>query len=321
MVVYIQAEYTGACTYLIFSPLLKPYVGQTVAFNARMHTHKSNGKNARINHEKWKAGEHDKVCAISFAIHKHGWENMRIIILEKYSEWDQQLLDEREKHFIRFYDSFKNGYNCNEGGNRNKGPAKHTAETKAKMSVAQMGKTHTAEVKAKMSAAHEKRPVTSCLIKQEYADGTQLVKFDSYASVREAEKQTGVYNAHISKCCNKKQKTAGGFLWFFTEENHPPQIIWVGTHRVPRIGDVPRVGKSTHKRAIFSVSPAGEQQLHKGSHAAGRNLSTPDKKFYNGAISLCCNGKQKKHKGYTFSFATPEQIAEFKQNTKKRKRE
>jgi len=317
MVVYTQPEYTGACTYLIFSPLLKPYVGQTVAFRDRMSKHKSAGKLAQINHAKWLADKNlNRVCPISHAIHKYGWENMHIIILEQYPEWTQQLLDDREKHFIIFFDSFKNGYNCTEGGGGNSGYT-HSEEAKAKMSAARMGKTHTEEAKARMSAGRMGigvKPVTSCLIKEEYPDGTQLVEFVLYASARDAETKTGV--SDISKCCLKKANSAGGRYWHFTKEDD-----LVGEHRVPRIGDVPRVGKSTHKRAIFSVSPAGEKQLHEGSSAAERNLSTPDKKFYNTAISLCCNGKRKTHGGYKFYFATPEQVAEFKQNTKIRNRE
>ena len=297
----VFSKYNGACTYLIIAPTLTPYVGQTVEFRTRMGKHKSDGYNAWTNHEKWKASEHDKVCAISHAIHKHGWENMHIIILEQYPEWTEQLLDDREKHFISFFDSFKHGYNCTEGGGGISGHT-HTAETKARMSAAHMG----------IGA----RPVTSCLIKEEYADGTQLVEFVLYASATDAEAKTGVAQQDISNCCNKKRRSAGGRYWHFTKEGELE-----GERVVPRIGDVPRVGKSSHKRAIFSVSPAGEQQLHKGSHASGRNLSTPDKKFNNSHISACCNGKRKTHHGYTFSFATPEQIAEFKQNTKKRKRE
>lgn len=34
-----------------------------------------------------------------------------------------------------------------------------------------------------------------------------------YPSVHEAERQTGVYNSHISDCLNGKQQTAGGYHW------------------------------------------------------------------------------------------------------------
>lgn len=34
-----------------------------------------------------------------------------------------------------------------------------------------------------------------------------------YPSMREAERQTGIKNQNISKCCNNRVKTAGGYEW------------------------------------------------------------------------------------------------------------
>ena len=163
-------KYNGVCTYLILSPKGKPYVGQTKTFRKRMNSHKSKAKFACINHEKWKAGKHNRVCAIHFAINKYGWENMEIIILEKYFVWDQLFLDKREQYFIRFYDSFKNGYNENKGGNGGGHPT--SEEAKAKIGAANTNNTYAA------------KPVTSREIKKEYSDGTQLVNFVFYASAR-----------------------------------------------------------------------------------------------------------------------------------------
>lgn len=43
-------------------------------------------------------------------------------------------------------------------------------------------------------------------------DGVFVAK---YASTMEAERQTGVNHTDISKCCNGKYKTAGGYVWKF----------------------------------------------------------------------------------------------------------
>ena len=263
-----------------------------------MWRHKSQGKLAWINHAKHQAGKRKhKVCTISFAINKHGWENMEITILEKYFVWDQFLLDSREQYFIRFYDSFKNGYNSNEGGNRCKA---HPCSE---------------EQKAKMS-----KPVTSCEIKESYANGTQLVKFVQYAGATEAGRKTGISQANITNCCLKKRNSFGGRYWFFTEENHPPQIIKVGTIRVPRIGDKPQ----PYITALFSESPSGEKQLHESQAAAKSTLSkSTGKKFNIGSIWMCCSSKYTRtyHHGYKFWYASDEEIKEFnKEASKKRKR-
>ena len=158
------------------------------------------------------------------------------------------------------------------------------------------------------------KPITSCLIKKEYADGTQLVEFVSYASAREAEAKTGVSNGNISDCCRKKRNSAGGFFWHFTQDD------LVGEHIVPRIGDKP----NPFRRAVVSVSPEGVNQLHAGGSAAKRDLSElTGKKFSSGSISECCNPKHKRthHHGYKFWFASDKEVKEFnKAVSKKRKR-
>jgi hypothetical protein len=281
-------KYNGACIYLICSPRGKPYVGQAKKFWRRMGCHKSNGKRAWINHAKYQAGKgKQKVAAISFAIHEHGWENMQITILQKFFVWDQQLLDSSEQYFIRFYDSFKNGYNSNEGGNRCKShPC--SEETRAKMSAKMMGHTNTPT-----------KPVTSREIKEEYDDGTQLVEFDLYASAAEAARKTKVDNATITNCCNGKNNSAGGRFWHHTEEGD-----LVGEHRVDNIGVKP----PPYRHAVFSTSPGGKKQQHEGPCAAGRTLSkSTGKKFDPGNITKCCQGNQTHHHGYTFCFESDEE--------------
>lgn len=41
----------------------------------------------------------------------------------------------------------------------------------------------------------------------------------SYNSTLEAEKATGVYHSHISRCCKGKSKIACGFVWKYGCEN------------------------------------------------------------------------------------------------------
>ena len=36
---------------------------------------------------------------------------------------------------------------------------------------------------------------------------------ETFPSTREAERVTGIYHSHISKCCNGKLKSAGGYIW------------------------------------------------------------------------------------------------------------
>lgn len=40
---------------------------------------------------------------------------------------------------------------------------------------------------------------------------------ESYHSTRQAERETGVDNSSISRCCNGKSLTAGGYVWKYNE--------------------------------------------------------------------------------------------------------
>ena len=101
-------------------------------------------------------------------------------------------------------DDPKYGYNSNPGGG---GPTKHTAEAKAKMSAKKMGHTNSPT-----------KPVTSREIKEEYADGTQLVEFVSYASAAEAEKKTKIVIPHTSPpAVLRSVDSAGNRFWHFTK--------------------------------------------------------------------------------------------------------
>jgi group I intron endonuclease len=75
------------------------------------------------------------------AIRKYGENNF---IIEKIDEADsKELLNEKEKYWINFYDSFKSGYNSTlggDGGNTYRGRSeKLMQKTKAKLSRANLG--------------------------------------------------------------------------------------------------------------------------------------------------------------------------------------
>jgi len=279
-----DASYNGRVVYMFSDRLAKGYIGKSVNFKSRVSKHRTEAY-AKKDGE-WKCNSEWKK-----AIRRIGWHNLTVMILEFVGK--DESLEERERYWIARLktDNPKYGYNMNKGGG---GPTRHTEEAKAKI-----------------SAKAAKKPVTSREIKEQFADGTQLVKFVSYASAHEAERQTGVGNGNITNCCNGKRKSAGRRFWHFTKEDD-----LVGEHRVDNIG----VKLRPNARALFSTSPEGKKQRHESGNAAGRTLSkSTGKKFDQGAISACCRGDRKSHHGYTFCFESDEE-AENKKNTKKRKR-
>lgn len=82
----------------------KKYIGQSIDIYKRWERHKHifNNKNS-----------HSYEYPLYKDIRKYGLENFDFKIIE---ECDKDLLDEREKYWIKYYDSFFNGYNQTFGG-------------------------------------------------------------------------------------------------------------------------------------------------------------------------------------------------------------
>lgn len=84
----------------------KVYIGQTIqTIEKRFIQHKSHARTGNNNHK------------LANALRKYGEDNF---IVENIEDCEQELLDEREKYWINFYNSIKEGYNTIEGGQTNK---------------------------------------------------------------------------------------------------------------------------------------------------------------------------------------------------------
>ncbi|HDR7263621.1 GIY-YIG nuclease family protein [Bacillus sp. CH_203] len=103
------------------------------------------GQTRRTNEERW--AEHHKDyknpnssnynCVFYRAIRKYGWENFTFDVID--SVVSQEELDSKEKHWIKFYDSFANngkGYNSTNGGES----TEFSRESRVKMAMSQGGK-------------------------------------------------------------------------------------------------------------------------------------------------------------------------------------
>lgn len=83
----------------------KLYIGKTVTTVAERYSkHKYN----MINYQ--------DTCAIHHAMRKYGFEHFQVAELEKC---DNNILSEREKYWIAYYNTYENGYNCTPGGDGN----------------------------------------------------------------------------------------------------------------------------------------------------------------------------------------------------------
>jgi hypothetical protein len=106
--------------YKLTSPSGKCYIGQSKNIYQRYREHKRDTKH-----------KHNKLY---YALKKYGYESFTKEIIE---ECDKNILDERERHWIKHYDSVDNGYNCDYGGQIHK---EFSKEHKEKLRNAFLGK-------------------------------------------------------------------------------------------------------------------------------------------------------------------------------------
>ena len=92
--------------YIVTNDLNKNnYIGQSTNIKKRFYSHHLSdykNKNSSCYNTKFYK-----------ALRKYGINNFSVIILE---ECEKQMLNEREKYYIKKYDSYKHGYNSTEGG-------------------------------------------------------------------------------------------------------------------------------------------------------------------------------------------------------------
>lgn len=90
----------------------KVYIGQSINLEKRKYTHKSSAFNEKAN---------DYNSQFHKAVRKYGLENFSYEVVVEISneEYSKEILDDLEKYFIQYYNSFRCGYNATEGGDDN----------------------------------------------------------------------------------------------------------------------------------------------------------------------------------------------------------
>lgn len=186
----------------------KVYIGQSINIKARWkdHIHALNR-------------EDSKCTLLQRAWNKYKQENFSFDILELCSE---DMLDEVETKYINIYDSCKNGYNIEPGGNANKHLSDETKqklreahlgmkmsdETRKKMSESRMGtknpmygQTHSEATRKKISDAAKGRPGRPCTEYQKecarLANLGKIVSEETRKKISEANKGNIPHNKNL----------------------------------------------------------------------------------------------------------------------------
>lgn len=173
---------------------------------------------------------------------KYGEENFQESVLE---ECDNNKLDEREKFWINYFDSYNNGYNATIGGKNtltskpiNQKVSKYSLEgyyictfntareaaEAVKVDVSNIRRNCSGDTKTcagfRWAWGDSKEDLPSIIpekikgrIVQQFSKDWELI--GEYKNMTEASRATGISYMGIYNTCKGKQKTAGGFYWAF----------------------------------------------------------------------------------------------------------
>lgn len=191
----------------------KIYIGQTsLTIQHRFNEH---CKKSRL--------EEMKTIPLYNAMRKYGESHF---FVEEVEETDD--LFNREKYWIKFYNSYENGYNATLGGEGNPklnydlivelySKCQNASEVARQLNsdrhaICRVLKARGIEV---LDPAEISRKKNSKMIGQYNKDTLELIAV--YPSAAEAGRQIGKTAPHIIKCANGNRKTAYGYIWKYLE--------------------------------------------------------------------------------------------------------
>ena len=245
--------------YKLTSPNGKIYIGQTI--NKKQRKYHYNSKCFKQQIKLWNN------------VQKYGWKPGETFeIIEECLCGDNKcILNEREKYWIQYYDSLKNGLNCNEGGYGN------------------TGYIASEETKNKISKYHKNKPPMSDETKEKLRQinlGSKNPMYNKNHSLNSIEK--------IKKNkLGKKHKTETKIKMSESAKNKPP----MSDETKEKLRQI-NLGKTYETKAIQQIDENGViikiwDGITKCALELNLNIS---------GISKVLTGKSKTTKGYRFKY-------------------
>lgn len=239
----------------------------------------------------------DKKRKLYKAIRKYKEENMFFEIINEVEDIDRHALFlklcELEIHYIKYYDSFKNGYNCTLGGEGTVGMSgdlnpfygeKHSKETLKKLSELGFKRKHTDETRKKISEAikgrkHNPESIAKMREREDCKEVICLETGEIFPSTTVCSKKTSICRSDIRKVCNGVRITAKGKRFRFIID-----------------GVIQEVQEPENKRIRKIMC------IQNGKHYASIKECCEDLNVRNQHVSAVLRGKQKQTKGYSFEY-------------------
>lgn len=184
------------------------------------------GAGARYRHH-WYEARIGEPSPIHRSMAKYGEENFTFEIIEVVDTYDE--LKEREKYWIKFYDSMnrEKGYNLTEGGDGTFGRL-HSEETKEKIRQKAIGRKASEETKKKMSEIQKKYSKQH----RAHADKIRVLnykpievfdlegnKIEEFETTKRCAEKYGVSSTTVKLYCRAEQPipTKFGVIWRYKQ--------------------------------------------------------------------------------------------------------
>lgn len=179
----------------------------------------------RIAQHKWSA-MHGVETYLYNSIRKYGMTCFKIDVIE---ECDDSLLNDREKYWINYYNSYNNGYNLTPGGDGNqqfnyKEIADKYLELKNQQDVAKFfhcgikvvqKACKTYNIKLASKEIKRKKSNKGCSVARIDPDTKEILEV--YSSLKEIDDKYGDKST-ISKVCRGERKKAMGYGWQYIKD-------------------------------------------------------------------------------------------------------
>lgn len=261
----------------------KVYIGQSINIKQRWGAHLSNLKNNR----------HDNI-RLQRAYNKYGKDNFIFEIIEECNT----NLDDVEKYWICYFDSFNNGFNLTEGGkaivkeaikkSKEKRTGKKISEdTKRKIGMAIKSGYENGSISRNHDWAKGSGNVKSTPIYQFDARTLKILK--KFDCVEDAEREMKT-NGGVSNCIRKINIQCKGYYWQKVDDTIDDKYIGKIkssiSHKAKKINQIDaNTGEIIH---TFNSIKEANMCLNKGKESGG--------------ISSCLRGITKKSCGYKWEY-------------------
>ncbi len=257
----------------------KVYIGQSLCIENRIKEHIRN-----INYP-------DRKNAIYSAFRKYGIENFSFDVIEECKEED---LDNREKYWIKYYDSYNNGYNLTLGGeNGRKYDYDYIVEqykiykTTEKTAEAIGCHYHTVSnaLKAQNITPYAKSSGLPRKIKQ--IDPVTLKVVAEYEKIKDGAEAVGVSDCAISNVLRGLKKAAGGYIWKYSEDKTELKSVEI---------------KNMHRNQKLQQLDKNTEEVIMEYNSVKEALIALNKNVKDGSIYQVCKGKANTAYGYKWRF-------------------